>query len=121
MGEFWEELNEGSAEIDRQVGQMEDAGDGLTATISALVSVKDERVRQEMLRESGKFEATCADPTAMTDAERFAVLGEEFGEVAREVVEHGPEGSLRAELVQVAAGAVAWIEAIDATAEQGRL
>ncbi len=117
MAELWEELNERSAEIDRQVGEIEDqdASYDWAPMHAVLHDVGMERFRQERLRIAGKFSATCADPTAMTNAERFAVLGEEFGEVAREVVEHGDDGVLRDELVQVAAVAVAWIEAIDAS------
>jgi NTP pyrophosphatase (non-canonical NTP hydrolase) len=58
------------------------------------------------------------------DGERFCVLGEEVGEVARAILERAyGDGSpvlvetweqrLRDELVQVAAVSVAWIEAID--------
>ena len=42
---------------------------------------------------------------------KVAVLGEEYGEVARAVLDHDPE-TLRAELVQVAAVAVAWLESL---------
>lgn len=40
----------------------------------------------------------------------LAILGEEFGESAKAILERS---NLREELVQVAAVAVAWIEAID--------
>ena len=82
-----------------------------------------ERDRQEELRASGKFSATCAtarEDGGMNDFQCFAVLGEEFGEVARAVCE-GISGNsehranLREELVQVAAVAVAWIQRLDAT------
>ncbi len=46
------------------------------------------------------------------DGTRTLVLGEEFGEVCRAVLE-GDEANLREELIQVAAVAVAWVEAID--------
>lgn len=42
-----------------------------------------------------------------------AILGEEFGEVCKEVVEDYNYGRLRKELVQVAAVAVAWVECLD--------
>jgi len=52
--------------------------------------------------------------------ERFtAVLGEEFGEVCKALMEDGelsPE--IREELIQVAAVAVAWVEQIDALNEE---
>jgi Lar family restriction alleviation protein len=51
---------------------------------------------------------------------KFTVLVEEVGEVARARLEHDRPG-LRHELVQVAAVAVAWIEALDATEGQSQL
>lgn len=80
----------------------------------ALQDVGVERYRQESLVGS-KFVSSCATTgaDAMHDADRLAVLAEEFGEAAREVVECD-RAKLRTELVQVAAVAVAWIEALDA-------
>lgn len=88
--------------------------------------ISDERVRQERLRASGKFLHTCASPDfrAFTHFGRVVVLGEEFGEVCRAAldVEGAAEGrhdlitaraKLRAELIQVAAVAFAYIEALD--------
>ncbi len=43
---------------------------------------------------------------------RLPVLVEEVGEVGKAIIEEGPE-ELRKELVQVAAMAAAWIDAID--------
>lgn len=89
-----------------------------------LAEVSDERLRQEALKLAGRFTHTCAD--AMPDGARVAVLGEEFGEVCRAVLESGTAGTtsqdvhgkaLRAELVQVAAVAIAWIEGLDREAE----
>lgn len=48
---------------------------------------------------------------------KAAVLAEECGEVSRAVLDHAPLVQLRAELVQVAAVAVAWLEALDCVAE----
>lgn len=100
-----------------------------------LGEVATERERQEELKAAGKFLWSCADNEALrnkvqagiTDAEKFVVLGEETGEVAREVMEsiissdRGLEAvsllhitKLRAELIQVAAVCVAWVESIDA-------
>ncbi len=74
-----------------------------------------ERLRQEALRSSGKFKATCATlgEHQMNDHQCLAVLGEEFGEVARAINENDSKIHLREELVQVAAVCVAWIERID--------
>jgi hypothetical protein len=92
-----------------------------------------ERVRQEDLRQSGKFLWTCAAEGVPLDR-KMSVLSEEVGEVAKEVVDVGIARDkyerekmafprhrevalllrIRKELVQVAAVCVAWIEAIDA-------
>lgn len=89
-----------------------------------LNSVHDERRRQEKLKAEGRFRYTCADPE-MTDDESYVVLGEEFGEVAKQVLTQpgrtgemsfdtvGTSADLRKELIQVAAIAVAWVERID--------
>lgn len=98
----------------------------------ALIDVVDERIRQEDIgdrkREQGIDWRSCADPDmAGGDLARLAVLAEEFGEVARAILEAGYgsgtpvvvahwDHQMRAELVQVAAVSVAWVEAIDARA-----
>jgi NTP pyrophosphatase (non-canonical NTP hydrolase) len=74
-----------------------------------LAEVGRERSRQEQLKAKGKFTYTCAD-AEMTDGQRLAVLVEEVGEVARAM---NDGKGLREELIQVAAVAVAWVEAID--------
>lgn len=104
----------------------------------ALADVDGERSRQEI-----KFgDRTAAHPGSMTDGERLAILMEEVGELATEVmreihrdqsldhlyrrgqetgipvldgppVDHDdPRHAMRHELVQIAAVAVAWIEAL---------
>lgn len=90
---------------------------------SALVDVVNERRRQEFIgrtkREAGIDWRSCADPDIDGgDGTRFLVLGEEVDEVANAILEAtyaggGDDTSLRAELVQVAAVAIAWVEAID--------
>jgi NTP pyrophosphatase (non-canonical NTP hydrolase) len=82
--------------------------------------VHAERERQEELKAAGRFEETCADP-GMSDFERFAVLGEEVGEVAKAILEEAGrrrrgDDDLRTELTQVAAVAIAWLESIEAGA-----
>ena len=69
-----------------------------------LAEVGRERSRQEWLRTAG------AIGPVDTDGERLAVLVEEVGEVARAM---NDGKGLREELIQVAAVAVAWVEAID--------
>lgn len=86
-------------------------------TGDALSDVNEERFRQEELRRSGKFYWTCAD-VGPSDEAKLAVLSEEVGEVARLVVEsvidpkRRDKKKLREELIQVAAVAVAWAEAL---------
>jgi NTP pyrophosphatase (non-canonical NTP hydrolase) len=83
----------------------------------ALSEVNQERHRQEQLREEGRFAHTCAGD-GLSNPEKLVVLAEEFGEVARAVLEHGKLASdvhgndLRKELCQVAAVAVAWMESL---------
>lgn len=91
------------------------------ATTAALRLVKTERIRQDGLKALGRFEFTCADD-GLTNAEKLACLTEELGEVAQEVLTQegrrlardtvGTPEALRKELVQVAAVALAWIEAL---------
>lgn len=64
----------------------------------------NERERQESMRDAGTI------GPVDTDGERLAVLVEEVGEVARAM---NDGKGLREELIQVAAVAVAWVEAID--------
>lgn len=87
-----------------------------------LTHVGTERLRQDVLKEQGRFEFTCADD-GMTNAEKLACLVEEVGEVAREVLTQderrlardtvGSKAALRKELIQVASVAVAWVEGLD--------
>lgn len=107
-------------------------------TARILDEIWKERVRQEQLKAEGKFLWSCADNTveiqgrhySVTNSMKLVVLAEEFGEAAREVsdlliAESKTTGALsdsldikelqrklRTELVQVAAVAVAWIEAL---------
>lgn len=88
----------------------------------ALTVIAEERHRQDVLKREGRFRFTCADPE-MTHFERYAVLGEEFGEVGRAALEahalvydgQTPAEAvdrLRMELAQVAAVALAWLEGL---------
>lgn len=79
--------------------------------------VHRERLRQDDLKEEGKFAFTCADQ-GITHHENYTVLGEEFGEVGH-VLNEALGGrvfdmqELRKELIQIAAVAVAWVEKVD--------
>ena len=83
--------------------------------------VYNERMRQEGMKAEGRFDFTCADD-GLTNAEKLTVLTEEVGEVAREVLTQdgrrlardtlGTREALLNEVTQVAAVAVAWMEAL---------
>jgi len=80
--------------------------------------ISTERERQEDLKAAGKFTFTLADPEGAGN--KPAVLGEEFGEVycaalnaAGSSTDAPERGDLRKELIQLAACAVAWVEALD--------
>ena len=85
--------------------------------MSVYDEIARERTRQETLRAEGKFRYTLATEPGLDDGERLAALLEEVAEVGkamlgeRMLVNDG--GDKRKELVEVAACAVAWIEAID--------
>lgn len=97
-----------------------------TQTVVDLVVA--ERERQDRLKAEGRFAFTCADRDGLHDTEKLAVLTEVVGEVARAVLElkslvnASGNTDLRAELVQVAAVAVAWLESLigDSTEEEPR-
>jgi NTP pyrophosphatase (non-canonical NTP hydrolase) len=88
---------------------------------TALCNVKHERFEQERLKAEGRFRFTCADHE-LSQGEKLAILTEEVGEVAQQVLEQpdrrlafdtsGSRVELREELTQVAAVAVAWIESL---------
>ncbi len=91
-------------------------------TIYPLIDL--ERARQENLKTDGKFLYTCAD-AGMLSGEKFLVLAEEVGEVARVILNMRLFSTdykadlevLREELVQVAAVSVAWLEFIQGLIE----
>lgn len=89
-------------------------------------AVREERRRQQELKEAGRFLYTCAD-LEMTDVQRGLVVGEEYGEVCRAVLNFDGLANdpgkanlmvLRKELVQLAAVTVAWVEALDKISER---
>jgi hypothetical protein len=91
------------------------------ARVRIFLEIDTERKRQDELKREGKFDFTCADADSGLDhVAASAILSEECGEVAREALamaglvrETGDPARLRKELIQVAAVAVAWIEALD--------
>ncbi len=74
--------------------------------------ISAERVRQDRLRDMGKFPWTLKDVENYHPMAGTSPMGEEFGEVCRAVCENDPT-HLREELVQLAACCVAWIEGLD--------
>lgn len=84
-----------------------------------LFEVEQEIHRQRKLKADGRFTYTIDDP--VSNMLKNTVLGEEVGEVAREVLalegivqEVGDLGKLRKELLQVAALATSWANSISA-------
>lgn len=73
-------------------------------------------IGQEREKQNAKFPKSNLPYWKDDDGIKLAVLTEEVGEVARAYLEHDP-AQLRAELIQVAAVAVAWLEALAATEE----
>lgn len=71
-------------------------------------AIDNERARQDE-KWGGRESSTSILPGDDLHA-KVSVLGEEFGEVARAVLERDDQG-LECELVQVAAVCVAWLEA----------
>lgn len=77
---------------------------------AALREVAAERLRQELKWGTGSMASTgraVSDP-----GHALAVLVEEVGEVSRAILEHEPGARVLAEVVQVAAVAVAWLECL---------
>lgn len=72
--------------------------------------VADERGRQEGLARRGIIPRTCASLES-SNIEKLPILAEEFGEVAHALNEKDIE-NLFEELIQVAAVAVGWAQAI---------
>lgn len=87
-------------------------------TQDALNEVARERIRQ--IAKWGGAHGDGVENPRMPNGDRLRVLAEEFGEVA-EAMGRPEDGNgtrdLRTELIQVAAVAVAWVEALDAKAE----
>lgn len=85
-------------------------------------AITNERARQAKLRAEGKFAFTLdmhrvgnhslyGNSVPVTNLMRYPILAEEVGEVAR-AMNDGDDANLKEELVQVAALAVAWLEAL---------
>lgn len=94
----------------------------LEESVLPLRLIARERIRQEEMKRSGRFQFTCADDE-LSNAEKMTILMEEVGEVAREVLTQegrrlardtiGTREALQKELIQVAAVSLAWIESLE--------
>jgi len=81
--------------------------------MSAYDEIRAERARQDALAGAGRWAGESI--ATISNDRRLRVLVEEVGEVARDLEEDEEDDlELRIELVQVAAVAVAWLEALDA-------
>ena len=78
--------------------------------IFAAITAERERQAAKWNHEHAWGFGDCSSP-AVSDTVKAAVLAEECGEVARAVLD-GTTDALKAELVQVAAVCVAWLEAL---------
>jgi len=83
----------------------------MSDAIDVCIKVLNERRRQRKLYVEGKITHRCEDPT-VTSGHKLSVLTEEVGEVARALNDNEPKENLKAELIQVAAVAVAWAESL---------
>lgn len=84
---------------------------GTCDTLFVLNEVELERDRQEQLFRAGKFPKRVCDPGSGNEY-ALRVLMEEVGECAKAINEQEPNARLREEVIQVAAVAVAWAEAL---------
>lgn len=85
------------------------------------MTIEQARVIKDIIQERKRQDSKWGSQRNLSDLTWIAILTEEVGESAQEVLTRIPgnevagkgHGDLREELVQVAAVAVAWIEALD--------
>ena len=82
-----------------------------TSAVLELVAAERDRQRAKWGTPHRWGQGDCSTLDPPDDRVKLAVLAEEFGEVARALLERDRDG-LATELVQVAAVAVAWREAL---------
>lgn len=75
-------------------------------------SVVIDMIRAEIKRQEECYGSARIGADGLDNAVRFAILGEEVGEVAREVLPGQDMHLLRKELIQVAACAMEWAKAL---------
>jgi hypothetical protein len=71
-----------------------------------------ERWRQDLKFPGQWARARALGQDGMPDGLKLCILGEEFGEVCKAIIEGQPVEHLKMELVQVAAVCVAWLEGL---------
>ncbi len=84
----------------------------LHGIVDVYVDISRERVRQEERHPDD----TCWE-LGKPDREKWAVFASEVQEVWDALFNNEPRANLRAELIQVAAVAVAWVQALDRAEE----
>jgi len=77
------------------------------------MSEQKARIVDAILQERQRQDHAWGTPEIRAHDPWPAILGEEFGEVCRATLGNPDAGDLRKELIQVAAVAVAWIEALE--------
>ncbi len=83
----------------------------ISASILAAIDAERARQRAKWSGAHSWGEGDCSSPQ-VEPIVKVAVLTEECGEVARAVLDGSPSHVLAAELIQVAAVAVAWLECL---------
>ena len=71
--------------------------------LASVIDILDERARQDQ---------KWGEQQHHSRAEWAVILGEEFGEVCRDILERAPREKLQAEITQCAAVCLAWLEAL---------
>jgi NTP pyrophosphatase (non-canonical NTP hydrolase) len=94
-----------SANLRRLTARVDDHPAATPEAIEGLLDILDERVRQQQKWDPDGVPGQWS----LSTAERVSILTEELGEVASAVNDGDPIGA-RAELVQVAAVALRWLE-----------
>jgi len=73
------------------------------------------RIGEEIVAECARQDEKWGSQRYLSSLKWLAILIEEVGEVAEETLDNESRARLRAEVVQVAAVCVAWLEALDGT------
>jgi hypothetical protein len=77
-----------------------------------MIKKKQRSIVYKIMRERERQNDKWGPPESRPGAPWLAILGEEYGEVCRASLGNPDAGDLKKELIQVAAVAIAWIEAL---------